>query len=91
MTRQPDFYSADGNPVYREIDPKTKRPVLVVLMPNGKAYFADAEGRPTRPSGANSTTGAVVGGMVGLIWGPLGALVGAGIGALTRRHGQSSG
>ena len=80
--REPDFHSADGNPVYREVDPTTKRTVLVVVMPDGKAYYADAEGRPTRPTHSNPGAGAILGGLVGLLWGPWGAVIGAGVGAI---------
>lgn len=79
--REPDFVSDDGNPVYWENDRDTGRRVRVVVMPDGKAYYADANGRPTRPRGS-AAAGALLGGLVGLLWGPIGALLGAGIGAL---------
>lgn len=89
-TRQPDFYSSTGNPVYRETDLETKHTYLVVVMPNGKAYYADAYGRPTRPSTSNPAAGAVLGGLVGLVWGPVGAIVGAAVGALIAGGGNRS-
>jgi hypothetical protein len=89
--RKPEFYSADGNPVYRELDESTQRSVLIVVMPDGKAYYADSEGRPTRPMQANTGAGALLGGLVGLLWGPWGAVLGATVGAILAGGGRQPG
>lgn len=73
----------EGYPIYLFTDPQSKLASYVVVLPDGRAFYSDANGRiVAKPVEANKAIAlAVVGGALGLIFGPGGAVIGALIGA----------
>lgn len=77
--------SREGYPVHRYTDPRTNRETYVVILPDRRVYFSDANGRlvATPIDASSPIAGALVGGLVGFLGGgPVGALVGALAGAI---------
>jgi hypothetical protein len=75
--------TAEGHPIYLYTDPHSKLTAYVVILPDGRAFYSDRYGRITaKPEEANKAVAlALVGGALGLVFGPGGALIGAAIGA----------
>jgi hypothetical protein len=76
--------SPEGYPIYLYTDPHTRALRYVVVLPNGQAYFSDANGKVGPPaSDANvGVATALLGGILGFVFGGgsgavLGAIAGA--------------
>ena len=72
--------SQQGYPVYLYTDPQSKLTYHVVILPDGRAFYSDQQGRiVSNPVEAQKQIAlAVLGGTTGfLIGGPAGALIGA--------------
>jgi hypothetical protein len=75
--------SREGYPVYLYTDVRTNLTRPVVVLPDGRAFYSDAQGRIiTTPSEPDKQVGlALIGGLLGLAFGGGGAILGALIGA----------
>jgi len=75
--------SREGYPIYLYIDPSTNLTRHVVVLPDGRAFYSDPQGRiTTTPNAADKQVGfAIIGGLLGLAFGGAGAILGALIGA----------
>ncbi len=78
-------HSPQGFPLYLYTDPNSKLTTYVVVLPDGRAFYSDRNGRiVSKPTEANPQVAlALVGGIIGLAvgGGPLGAILGGIIGA----------
>jgi hypothetical protein len=77
--------SQEGYPVYLYTDPQTRLRRYVVILPDGRALYSDAQGRigPRQSEAQKQTALALLGGLIGLgAGGPVGALIGAIAGAI---------
>ena len=78
-------HSPEGFPVYLYTDPSSKLTTYVVVLPDGRAFYSDRNGRiVSKPTEVNPQVAlALVGGIIGFAvgGGPLGAIVGGIIGA----------
>lgn len=75
----------EGHPIYLYTDPNSKLSSYVVVLPNGKAFYADSTGKiSARPVDANKQIGlALIGGLIGFaLGGPGGAIAGAAVGTV---------
>jgi uncharacterized membrane protein len=85
--------SREGYPVYLYTDPATQLTRFVVVLPDGRAFFSDKQGRilATPADTTPEVAGAILGGLIGLVFGPegaiLGALLGAVAGGLSKKRG----
>jgi hypothetical protein len=78
-------HSPEGYPVYLYTDPQTRLTCRVVVLPDGRAFYSDMNGRiVAKPVEANTQVGlALVGSIFGLILGGAGgAIIGALAGAV---------
>jgi uncharacterized membrane protein len=78
-------FSHEGYPVYLYTDPHSQMRTYVVVLPDGRAFYSDARGRivATPAESDKQVAGALVGGLTGLaLFGPVGAIVGAFLGAI---------
>lgn len=75
--------SRQGYPIYLYTDERTNLTHYVVVLPDGRAFYSDAEGRfVTTPAEPDKQIGlALIGGLLGLAFGGGGAILGALIGA----------
>lgn len=64
--------SREGHPVYLYTDPATQLTHYVVVLPDGRAFFSDQQGRilATPADTTPEVAGAILGGLIGLVFGP---------------------
>lgn len=81
--KKPVAHTPEGWPVFLYVD-ETSRARFVTAPPKGAPYFSDSTGRPVHtPTPRNSAaSGAILGGLVGALFGGPAALAGVVIGAL---------
>jgi hypothetical protein len=75
--------SHQGYPIYLYTDELTNLTSYVVVLPDGRAFHSDAQGRlAATPSEPDKQIGlALIGGLIGFAFGGAGAILGALIGA----------
>jgi hypothetical protein len=77
--------SPEGFPVYLYTDPNSKLRTYVVVLPDGRAFYSDIQGRiVSTPQDASPAVEAlaIVGGVIGaFVGGPAGAVLGGIVGA----------
>jgi hypothetical protein len=77
--------SREGYPIYLYTDSRTKLTTYVVVLPDGRAFYSDAQGRiVATPAKTDSAVAlALVAGAAGLwLGGPVGGIIGAIFGAI---------
>jgi hypothetical protein len=75
--------SPEGNPIYLYTDPHSRLISYVVVFPDGRTFYSDAQGRIPRSEVDAEVAGAIVTGTLGaLAGGPIGGIVGAIAGAI---------
>ncbi len=76
--------SRQGHPIYLYTDERTRLTSYVVVLPDGRAFYSDAQGNlsaaPVEPDRQIGL--ALIGGLIGLAFGGGGAILGALIGAV---------
>jgi hypothetical protein len=79
-------HSREGYPVYLYTDPHTKMVNYVVVLPDGRVFHSDSEGRILTTFGSQANSEAVSAIVLGtgglLLGGPIGGIVGAIAGAI---------
>lgn len=81
--------SREGHPVFLYVDPQSNTRTYVVVLPDGRAFYSDEQGRITVPNTGkdNPLALALAGGALGLLFGEVpGALIGFIAGAILGRQ-----
>jgi hypothetical protein len=88
--------SPEGFPVYLYTDPISKLRTYIVVLPDGRAYYCDRQGRiVSTPQDASPAVEAlaIVGGVIGAFIGGaggavLGGIIGAALGQIAKKQAQ---